>query len=336
MSQFLKKVFFFIVTTSLLFGLILYGTSRFISTRNYFNIPKNISSLVLGHSQSACSLKDSFLNGFYNLSENGEGYPYSYFKSKKILENNAQIKNIFIEYTNNQLGEYANNRIYGEYIDINVSKNIPVLTSNFIFRAFWKNKNPIKIAKTLSQALTSNVSFILGEDSNYIESKWHNYEVPNRIYTPTNKISFFEDKFTSFKSKIKKIASPLLFHDVEKKDVIESINIEYLKKLLEICNDNGVNLYFIRSPLPSGTTFANENLFKETLKNEFKDVTFLDFKEFPLQNNKFADHLHLNRSGQKEFTLFFKRLIEEGVLCKSNPQDLINSKMINYQIDKEY
>lgn len=338
MSQFLKKVVFFIFTASLLFGMILFGTTRFISEGNYFEVPQNISSLILGHSQSACSLKDSILPGTLNLSQNAEGYPYSYFKAKKILENNPQIENIFLEFTNNQLVDFAKNRVYGEYIDINVSKNLPVLESDFIFQIFWKNKNPIKITRTLSQALTSNVSFILDEDSNYVESKWHYYEVPNRIYTPTDKISksFFEDKLMNFKSKIKELTFPLLLHDLEKEDVVESINMGYLKKLLELCNDNGVNLYFIRSPLPSGTKFANENLFREILNNEFKDVIFLDFKEFPIQNNKFADPLHLNTSGQKEFTLFFKRSIEDGVLHKSNPQNLIDFKMINYQIDKEF
>lgn len=333
MARFLKKVSFFIIVAAILFWLMLYGTSSFISKGNYFDVPKNISSLVLGHSQSASSINDILLDKFYNLSQNTEGYPYSYFKAKMILENNTQIENIFLEYTNNQIDDFAKNRVYGIYLDVNVPKNLPVLESNFTAKILWKNKNPIKITKTLSQALISNVNFILGENPNYIESKWHYYEVSKKIYDPDVEVpkSFFENKFIKFKTKVKEIEFLKPLFNSEKNDPVQSDNFKYLKMLTELCNDNNVNIYFIRSPLPFSTTSANEDKFLEILNNEFENVIFLDFKEFPLQNNKFADHMHLNESGRKEFTLFFKKLISEGVLHKSNPQGLIDSEMVDYQ-----
>ncbi len=77
-----------------------------------FKLPDNPKYIVLGHSHPECAFNDSLIQNFKNLSQSGESYFYTYFKCKKILETNASIKVVFIEFTNNQLDETMNDWIW--------------------------------------------------------------------------------------------------------------------------------------------------------------------------------------------------------------------------------
>ena len=103
MDLFIKRLIVCIVALGFIFLAALIVTNNIIADGKYFSIPTAKSSVILGHSQSECGFNDSLIEGFYNLSQSGEGYPYSYFKAKKILENNNHIDHIFIVYTNNQI-----------------------------------------------------------------------------------------------------------------------------------------------------------------------------------------------------------------------------------------
>lgn len=61
---------------------------------NYI-LDKPIQSVIFGHSHSQCPFNDSLLPGFLNLSQSGEGYFFSYFKIKKVLNVNPHIKSVF-------------------------------------------------------------------------------------------------------------------------------------------------------------------------------------------------------------------------------------------------
>jgi len=89
-----------------------------------------------------------------------------------------------------------------------------------------------------------------------------------------------------------------------------------------------VKVYLIRSPLHSKYTgIDNELKFKELLHKQLLNPEFLDFKDFPLQNDEFGDLEHLNYKGARIFSIFFNNLLSLNLLNKIDKQDFINNEI---------
>ena len=315
MKRFLKNSVLFSLGLSLLFLLFFSLSNSYISNGNYFSIPKDVNSIMLGHSHSACAFNDSLIDGFYNLSQNTEGYPYSYFKLRKILESNDHIKNVFIEFTNNQITTWAKNRVSGLYLDVNMPRSFPVIDASFVLSTFVESKNPKRILNSMIQGNFNNADFLLSAEDNYIQYVWKTHKTPTREY-----------KAAMIDSTVQ-IPGPKTEGRQEERRPSET-NLEYLLKLIQLCEAQGVHLYFIRSPMPASTKIANEKEFQRVLRaKNFKDIPFLDFKKYPLPNHMFADKQHLNKTGQDLFSVFFYDLMSTNILEQNDVQRVINIEM---------
>ena len=102
----LKFVFFFLF---ILIGL-------FLLNRHFanFKIKESSRILIVGHSHSECAYNDSLINNVVNFSQSGESYFYTYFKTKKFIEQNPNIQTVLIEFSNNQIAFSMNNWIWAE------------------------------------------------------------------------------------------------------------------------------------------------------------------------------------------------------------------------------
>ncbi|MEI7597384.1 MAG: hypothetical protein WCK02_16670 [Bacteroidota bacterium] len=121
------------------------------------------------------------------------------------------------------------------------------------------------------------------------------------------------------------------------------ISISLLNKVIKECLERNVNVYLIRTPFHSlSSVIQNESQFKILIKSKFKNRIFLDFKDFPLKNNDFADYVHLNFRGAKKVSLFFNSLLKKNLLKTGRPQKLINDEIlklkklntVEYQVEK--
>jgi len=109
---------------------------------------------------------------------------------------------------------------------------------------------------------------------------------------------------------------------------ISPVNLMYLRKIIQICKDNGTKVILIRSPLhPVYDEFKNESRYEEVLNSQFNDVEFLDLKNFPMINSDYGDLEHLNYRGAKKYSLFFNKLLKEGLLDSADKQKFINDQM---------
>ena len=109
-----------------------------------------------------------------------------------------------------------------------------------------------------------------------------------------------------------------------KSDSISTKNIEYLQKIVSLCKTNKVNVFFIRSPQhPLLPTRKNEKQFLKIKSEMFKNITFLDFNNFPVTNNEFGDLGHLNYLGAKKFSLWFNTLLKKELLLKNNKEEFV-------------
>lgn len=115
------------------------------------------------------------------------------------------------------------------------------------------------------------------------------------------------------------------FH--ENKTSVSAVNLEYLMKIIDYCNDK-VTVYLVRSPQHKNSPyFKNEIEFQSIRKTKFPTLEFLDFSNFPISNKEFADYGHLNIKGAKIFSIWFNSLLESGLIEKDNKQQHINQNI---------
>ncbi len=304
MKHFIWKLILILLPLTLIFILSFWWSINTISTGNYFKIPSNVHSVILGHSHSACAFDDKIIKGFYNLSQNTEGYPYTYFKAKKILEENKHVENIFVEYTNNQISPWASNRIYGIYLDINMPRIFSISNKRFVVKTFYKSGNPVRITSSIINSYKNNLNIIFADGDNYIDNLWHKHKTPTHIFNSDSTMVKldFEQSFIDIYS-------------------IERENILYLFKIKELCSRHQVNLVFVRSPLPKHVLFYNEEIYRHIKDTYFTDIPLLDFKNYPLELSLFADDNHLNSMGRTYFSSFFANEIVQS----ANNGEVINN-----------
>ncbi len=109
------------------------------------------------------------------------------------------------------------------------------------------------------------------------------------------------------------IDNSVFLKNTESKE-ITSKNKEYLMKIIELANDNGVELIFVKTPCAlKKETFAYLNRMKE-YANEYQ-LDYIDynrlFTELDLQPGDFFDEGHLSESGAKKVSLHFADYIKE-------------------------
>ena len=120
----------------MLFLLLLVGTiffsfliiSMVLNKKVSFKLKQPVSYLVLGNSHTEFALNDSIITDLVNISQSGESYFYTYTKLKKILEDNAQIKTVFLAFSNEVIDVGMNDWIWGDqFFSFNFPKYSPFL-----------------------------------------------------------------------------------------------------------------------------------------------------------------------------------------------------------------
>lgn len=312
MKRFLIKtllfVFFVIAITIGSIYLIYYK----IDNGNYYKIDSQKSNLILGHSHTECAFNDSLIQQTINLSNGGENHFYTHFKLKKILEHNRSIKNVFLSFSNNQIdlssdsiGVWSNrnmDRWFSKYGAFMQYQDIKILAKN----------NFPNFLNVQSVTARDYILFLFKNDNNIIKS--HNWGGYNKL---NNKLKIEGRVKSSLKS------SEFQYSEV---------NINYFKKSIELCKKNDVKVYLVRCPTTKKWKgLSNEIFFQRIVKNDFKDVNFLDFNNFPLDDSCFADMDHLNHNGATRFSIFFDELIKNGLLESKNKQEMINIEMKKFK-----
>ena len=279
-----------------------------IDNGDYYKLNKKYDNLIFGHSHTECAFNDSLINNTLNLSNSGENYFYTYFKVKKTLENN-KVKNVFVSFTNNYI-EFSSDTVeiwkdryldkwytkYGAYMDYD---DVSLLLKN----------NPRGLLNVQSITTKKYLTFLIKNKKSIIEDlTWGAFRYSERTKLDSLlKTKQVKSKITSFSYS---------------KD-----GLDYLDKIIKVCEVNNVKVYFVRSPVHASWDRNNEPYFQKLLKGKYHQVPFLDFYNFPLPISDYGDRSHLNYLGAKKFSLFFNNLLENGLLKKNNAQEFINQEM---------
>jgi hypothetical protein len=308
MKQFLKlSISFLIVLFTLIFALV--ESSEFIVNKNsVFKLNTDTRYLVLGHSHPECAFNDSLIDNFKNLSQSGESYYYTYFKTKKIIQQNPSIETVFIEFTNNQINESMNDWIWKEKsMSYRYPKYSPFM--NLSDKGILAKNNLSGYFNSTSLSFKYNFGRIRNRNFDYSKS------VGGYLSLKRDKTDYLVNNMKKNNPKSEKLG-------------ISEYNIKYLTKIIDLCEEHGKKVILIRSPQHSiYSGYSNERLYQKVRNNHFSSIEYLDFSKFPLSNSEFGDLEHLNHKGAKVFSIWFAQLLNMNILEKSNKQEFINKEI---------
>ncbi len=268
----------------------------FLYKKDYFKLPENVTNVIFGHSHVECGYNTKFIKNTVNLGSSGEAYIYTYFKAKKVIENNPQLKKVFIEFTNNQIDSEMNNWTWDDiHLQYQLKKYLFLIDYNDLVFLYKKNSNGFQTAfsKTLFNnlgKLVVNRSIDNGDLGGYKEkeNKKNNDESDDGNNTNIKK---------TYNSKQPKISK---------------WNIFYLKKLIRFCEGKKIEVILVRTPMSKDySVIKSEGEYKNILSNEFKNIKYLDFKNYQLSDSDFLDKEHLNTIGAKKYSVFFNDTISK-------------------------
>ena len=318
MRQFLLNIFFLFTALVILFLIFEVSTSALIANRMHIKKEeKDIKYFVVGHSHSEMAYNDSIIKGLRNISNSGESYLSSYYKTKILLEYNPQIDTIFVEFSNNHLDEDMDEWIWGSdflqmaYLDLS-----PSVSASNKWWLFQRNPSGFLAA-----------SSIAGK----VRLKRMRYSYHGFRYTGGFRHINW-NRTDSLLQAIHHNSPDTIFAGTA--DKFSSSNLRFLKQLVEFCKENRIKIYLIRSPLHA---FYREHIIEKpyyrVLDTELKSLEYLDFSRYPLSNSEFGDLSHLNHKGAMKFSVWLDSLLQGGLLNKQNKQEIIDMEISRINSD---
>lgn len=297
----LKFVLFFILIVTIL-GLINY---KFTYPSNYFQLPTKKKYVVIGDSHTECSFFD-YNDEYVNLSQSGEIYFYSYLKLKEIFKLNKGIKIVFIDFCNSQIDKSQDSFFW--------SNDSYLLSRYTIYHPFFDYS-------TYKLLLSNNFN---GTLKAHFNSSFKG--IGNIIF---NK-NVLQDKLVGGHVQLTSVLNNKSINNKHPSNSFYSskTNLCNLDKIINLCNSNNVKVYLIRCPLHTKWEYLrNDQLFDDIRKKRYSKIDFLDFKNFPINSNEFADYEHLNKHGAIKFSSFFYAIINENLLNQIDKQKFIEAKI---------
>ncbi|MCX6210664.1 MAG: hypothetical protein NTZ59_14470 [Bacteroidetes bacterium] len=309
MKQFLKQVLLFSSIVIIILTAVFIITRKIVLAKTNYKISNSIEKIIIGHSHPECAFNDSLINNFKNISSSGTNYFYNYYTLIPLLNNNKNIKTVFIEFTNNLKDSGMSEKIWGDnYLPFKYKLFGSYIDSEGFSMLF--NKNPGGLINGQLMMLSRHLKIIATSKYNFLEGRGGF----KRLFRNKLKDSIKLNEENSYK-----------------KDTIiniSEINLSYLEKMIRFCKSKNVNFFLVRSPLHSvNNGMSDEILFQKILHTRFNNVEFLDFKNYPLTDAEFADLDHLNYYGAGKFSKWFNNLLEKGLLSNNNKQKFINDNM---------
>jgi len=314
MKPFIIKFFGFTLTVFLILTVPVEIMDELTDAQDIFLIPNETEYLILGNSRPECALNTDFIDKAFNFSKSAEPYFYTLIKSKKLMEENDldNLKAVFIQYS---LVNVSKDRDAWIWDQSNLQSNYPkyyhVMTPKELKVLFQRNFEGL-LAIHLSQTF-------IRQARNYF------------FRTPIERTKYYGSYRPNFK-----IYTPRPVRKTKLQLEDNSIHEKSLQQIIQLFNNVGIKVYLISCPIHP-TKYQEEKDFPthEYLKKNNIQAELLDFSNFPLSDDMFADRSHLNYFGAKEFSLFFNDLLKSGLLDKKNKQTFIDLQEKEIKIESQ-
>ena len=267
-------------------------TYNYTKNNEPFYLNSETKIIAIGDSHITAAINPSLFLNLENVSVPGEPYIASYFKLKKLLSENRNVRKIILGYSYSNISGYNDYKFYDDRWSIDqfdkYSNIVPFYNFLGKLNIDYKSYIQANMRNLLFQPKEKNLRFI----GNYIP---HIGELSD-----------------STKSSIRKH----YFNDENEMFPLSVISINALDSIANYCAKSKVELILLGAPLhinyranvPSHFNAAFKNLSKRVELN-YNNTSILDYSDLALPDSLFYDYDHLNKEGGD----FFSQLLFEDL-----------------------
>lgn len=284
MKQFTKELFKFSILPLILL-VISIVLINYISKKIDYKLNRGITKLYIGDSHIQYGVNDSLVNVGKNVSMKGESFYFSYYKLKKLIEENKNIETVYLGFSYHNLSSYYDASINGEHSPIISPKYFYILPVKEQFRLVYWN-------------LRSLPTFIKG-----VFSIGYRYSLKDATFSCGSYSNNFTNTMASKKSMEKRLQ--FQYYTGKKLNTFSDINLLYLNKINDLCKSNKIDLLILNTPLhpyyQSKIPINFINKYKEIVNS--LNLRVFDFNGISFSDSCFTpDGDHLSLKGAYEFT----------------------------------
>jgi len=264
----------------------------YVSNNVNYKIDNKVSTLFIGDSHFQKGIADSLLIGSENLAATSESFYFSYYKLKKILEHNEQIKNVYLGFSYHSLSNYYDKFISGEYSQSISPKYFYMLPFSEKCKLVYWN---LYAFPQYTREIIKTGNYLLSTDNVFISSGYSN-------------------KYHNTKASIKSMNKRFKFQYYTNNCLndFSNTNIIYLKKIVTLCKENQIKLTIINMPLHSYYKNKISQNYIDKYNNIIDDYSLkvLDLNNINFSDSSFIpDGDHLSAEGACCFTREIKIII---------------------------
>ena len=280
MKKFLKHVFIFSAFIALFFIGTFFALKNYPVNQNIYSLPENINTLFIGDSHVECAVNDELLTTAINYAESGDNYFYTFIKLRKLIENNPEVKTVFLSYSYFNILEYQNKWYYDDkYINFKVSKYLMEMSNEELIKSF--TLNPKEFIASIPTYIKHNALRIV-KNKKLPDLEWGGYKSLQNIRRKDMEFTFVDNGNYS------------------------ALQIHYLSEIYNYCSENNIKLNLIATPIfkwEKQVSLEAKNKYYSLSKQNFINARLLDYTDVVMPDTMFADNEHLNKYGAELFTL---------------------------------
>jgi len=303
MKKFINRSLIFLVvliTILSLSALIYHNYKSKILVKDNFKISNDINTLIIGDSHAETTLNDKIIPNSRNIAFHAEHYLFTYYKLKKVIEANPQIKKVILSLAPHNLSEGAdvtifslgrNSRSFARYFMLLNREGVDDTyspTQNWRINYLkWRFNIPFQLkleAKLLLKAVL-NKTIVLGD------------------------FPFIGEYYSSSKHVFMDVKEPINGHYYQKGKLLSKseLSIKYLYKIIDLCAQEDLELILVNTPqhymyrelIPE----YFRDLYSKTIqkiKTDYKDIRIIDYSNYSITDEDFGDYHHVNTKGAEK------------------------------------
>jgi len=235
-------------------------------------VNNNVKVVFAGDSHIEQAINNTRNNSIFNLAQSGDNYLYTYTKLKRFLSVNKSIETVILGFDLHNIDSSAIEWYTSKsYLNYKFSKLFPYIENDDL--VFMLKLNGLNSVRNIP---------------NMVSHK-------NILYK-----KLFD--FGSFVESFKKMDSTDCFEKPKQIKHVSRIQLRYIDKIIELANKTKVNLLFLTIPIHNSQKGQyNKSINLKSIADN-RNIVYLDFGSFKLENDCFADIYHLNNKGAIIFT----------------------------------
>lgn len=287
----LRSVLFFFIIASLTVVLVLVSDYAVRQRESrLLKLSDEITMVFSGDSYVECAVDDNIVEHSINIAQSGEAYLYSYVKIKSLIENNNNIKAVFIGFSyGDMLMEKEIDWLCSDEFVVEKAQHYHYLLSESEKETLFK-MNPKAYLKGVIKSVYFNLLAVL-----------KSYYSPG----PYSKLFNYGGYKHLVRNKLKADPEIKLQKNVPVKE--SALQVKYLRMISELCQGKSVKLMLFETPKYKTYNINVDDSIKKiwsNIRNSLAGDSLIDMSEFNMPDSCYGDLTHLNYRGAEVFSQY--------------------------------